>query len=192
VQNRVFGTRRTGLASVDYRLRYVLLEEVDPRMRRILERLFCTSLEQLQAGIERKAACLRLFEDAEKITEFRTRHMAEMQVLGRILRRHFREMDNGELDYRSHVFKGLRKTLNGWTLQRFFEKYREKYKDDTMSVPTICRMEQRTRKKDPNRFYKTPLNQRRKDIGEAKALRIADVYEVDPGLFLPAIVSSRY
>jgi len=190
-QNQMTKRRAKSLKNVDYRLRYVLLEEADPRLKRILERLFCVSLDQLRAGFSLNSERLRRFEKKERITAFRTQNAREIEKLKRTLRRYFRELNNEELNYRSHLFKGLRWDLNGWKQEEFSEKYLAKY-DDAMSQSTVSRMEQRARKTDPNKVYATPLSQRRKDIGEEKALRIADIYDVDPGLFLPGILSSRY
>ena len=67
-QNSMFGTRLESLKSVNKSLRYVLLSSGRSEYRRVLERLFGTSLAGLQAGIERNEARLRKFEDRHKIT----------------------------------------------------------------------------------------------------------------------------
>lgn len=190
-QNTMMKKSSKSLKTTDYRLRYVLLEGTDLRLKRILERLFCASLDQLQSGLERNSERLRNFERIEKIASFRENHRSEIKKLKRKLKRYFLELDNIELNYRSFLFKGLREKLNGWTQQQFSKKYKKKY-EDPMSVSTVSRIEQRTRSFNGGKVYATPLCQRRKDIGEKKALRIANVYGVDPGLFLPGVLSSRY
>jgi hypothetical protein len=56
----------------------------------------------------------------------------------------------------------------------------------------VSRLQQRTRAAYENRRYLTPLNQRRKNLDVAKAMKIAETFKVDAGLFLPAVVSSVY
>lgn len=191
-QNAMLGKHNTSLKNVDYRLRYILLEDVNPTFKKCLEKLFCTSLAQLQADIERNEERLRAFERTERISNFRTQHGPAIENLKRDLRAHFRALDNLELSYRSELFKGLRRDLNRWYQKDFVPKYKAKYPNDSMSNSMVSRLEQRTRAIGEERAYKTPLNQRRKDITEQKAIRIADTFGVDAGLFLPAVVSSAY
>lgn len=189
-QNAMLGKNKTSMKKVDYRLRYALLEDVNPLFRRKLERLFCTSLEQLQYGVEKNEERLRKFEGKERLRSFREKHKVAVGNLKRTLRRRFREMSSAELNYRSELFKGLRVKLNNWYQREFVAEFERKYPVEPMSIPMVSRMEQRTRAND--KVYLTPEDQRRKDIGEAKAKKIADTFGVDAGLFLPAVVSSMY
>ncbi|MBS0629924.1 MAG: hypothetical protein JSS30_06880 [Verrucomicrobia bacterium] len=191
-QNEMLKKQNKSLKNVDTRLRYVLLEDVNPVFRNTLERLFCTSLSQLQADIEKNAARLREFETKEGITLFRQKHQPRLETLKRDLRAHFRSLDNLELSYRSELFKGLREDLNHWIGREFVAAFKKKHPNESMSTSMVSRLEHRTRVIDTNKDYKTPLNQRRKDISEPKAKKIADTFGVDPGLFLPGMITSVY
>lgn len=190
-QNAMLKKRSAKLSKVDYRLRYILLEDVNPQFRRMMERLFCTSLEQLQYGIERNEERLRAFERKSKIEAFRKKYQEAITNLKRTLRRRFRSMSSEELNYRAELFKGLRTQLKNWYQREFVEAFHERYPREPMSKSMVSRFEQRTRP-DTTKVYKTPESQRRKDIEEEKAKRIAKTFEIDAGLFLPAIVSSVY
>ncbi len=191
-QNTMLGKRKKSLKNVDSRLRYTLLEDANPIFKRTLERLFCTSLDQLQAGIEKNAERLRQFEAKKGIAKFRSTHKAQLDILNRELRAKFRTLENLELTYRAELFKGLRQDLNGWLQKEFLNVFKRKYPLESMSQAMVSRLEHRTRVIDPNREYKTPLNQRRKDISEPKAKMIADAFGVDAGLFLPGMITSVY
>lgn len=191
-QNAMLGKNNNRINSVDVRLRYILLEERDPLFKRPLEKLFCTSLDQLQADIEKNEARLRAFERTNQIESFRTTHRVAIENLKRDLRTLFRSLDNAELNFRAQLFTGLLKDLNNWFQKDFIAKFKGKYPDDPMSPAMVSRLGQRAREIAPGKVYKTPLNQRRKDISELFAKKIADTFGVDPGLFLPALVSSVY
>lgn len=191
-QNEILRKNNKSLKSVDSRLRYVLLEDLNPFFKKTLERLFCTSLEQLQAGIEKNEQRLRNFEGSEGITTFREKHRARIDVLKRDLRAHFHSVDNLELDYRSELFKGLRWDLNSWLQKNFVTEFKKKYPTEPMYPAKISRMEQRTRSQWETKAYVTPLSQRRKDIDVVLAKKIAETFGIDQGLFLPAVVSSMY
>ncbi len=191
-QNRMLKTRKRSLKSVDYRLRYVLLEDMDPVFRRTLERLFCTSLEQLQTGVEKNEERLRAFEAKAKIRSFRQNHAAEIRRLKGTLRERFRELDTEELNFRSALLKGLRWDLNKWYQRELVAEYAERFPLDSMSKSMVSRMEQRARPSYDWQVYLSPLSQRRKDIDEGRAKKLADTLGVDRGLLLPGIVSSVY
>ncbi|MDN3505878.1 MAG: hypothetical protein P0S96_01460 [Simkaniaceae bacterium] len=191
-QNEMLGVRREGLKSLDYRLRYVLLEEGDSDFRRVLERLFCTSLAQLQVGIEQNEARLRAFEGRARIRSFRETHSDRVANLKRDLRVLIREMGQKELHYRSALFKGLRWDFHHWSQSKFAAEFKGKNPGEPMSQAMVSRLEQRTRAAYEAGGYLTPLNQRRKDLEVAKAMKVADAFGVDPGLFLPSVVSSVY
>lgn len=191
-QNKMCGTRKKSLPVVDYRLQYVLLEDMDPVFRRALERLFCTSLKQLRANIGLNEGRIRAFEARSKIRAFRERHTDRVERLKGVLKQRFEEMGEEELNYRAYLFKDLREDLNGWRGKDFVAKFQRKFPGESMSKSMVSRMEQRTRAGYENRIYLTPLEQRRKNIEESKAKKIADTFKVDQGLFLPAVVSSVY
>ncbi len=191
-QNAMLGKNSKRLNNVDYRLRYVLLEDQDPLFKRPLEKLLCTSLDQLQTNIDKNEARLRAFERTNQIASFRTTHQVAIENLKRDLRALFRSLDNSELNFRAELFKGLRTDLNKWYQKDFVTKYKAKYPADAMSASMVSRLEQRTRHIAPTKAYITPLNQRRKDMDEIFAKKIADTFGVDAGLFLPALVSSVY
>lgn len=191
-QNDMLKKHNKSMKGVDVRLRYVLLEDANPVFKRTLERLFCTSLAQLQAGIEQNGQRLRSFEGTEGITTFREKHTNRIDVLKRDLRAHFRSIDNLELTYRSDLLKGLRSDLNGWLQKDFIKEFKAKYPATQMYPAKVSRMEQRTRAHYETKDYKTPLSQRRKDIDVALAKKIADTFRVDNGLFLPGVVTSMY
>ncbi|NGX33850.1 MAG: hypothetical protein K1060chlam1_00192 [Candidatus Anoxychlamydiales bacterium] len=191
-QNRMLKTRKKNLKSLDFRLRYILLEDMDSIFRRKIERLFCTTLEQLQTGIEKNEKRLRAFEERAKIRFFRQSHAKEIAKLKAILHARFRELDNEELNYRSELLKGLRWNLNSWTQRALAEAYKKRFPLDSMSNSMASRLEQRTHAAYETKVYLTPLNQRRKDLSEERAKRISTTLGVDAGLFLPAIVSSMY
>ncbi len=191
-QNAMLHKNNNRINSVDARLRYILLEENDPLFKRPLEKLFCTSLDQLQADIEKNEARLRAFERTNQIESFRVTHRVAIETLKRDLRLLFRSLDNAELNFRAELFKGLRTDLNEWYQKDFVASYKGKYPTDAMSISMVSRLEQRTRHIAPTKAYITPLSQRRKDMDEIFALKIADTFGVDAGLFLPALVSSVY
>ncbi len=189
-QNAMLKTNKTSLKKVDYRLRYALLEDSSPLFTRRMEKLFCTSLAQLQAGLDQDEGRIRVFEGKERLRSFKETHKKAIADLKRTLRVRFYSMSSAELDYRSELFKALRWNLNGWRQREFVTAFEKKYPVEPMSIPMVSRMEQRTRLN--TRAYATPEVQRRKDIDESKAKKIADAFEVDAGLFLPAVVSSVY
>jgi|GEM_PF-2378103 len=191
-QNRMLGVRREGLKSLDYRLRYVLLEDADPQFLRVLERLFCTSIDQLRAGIEQGEDRLRAFEGRARICSFREAHSVAVVNLKRDLRVLFRDMGSKELDYRSGLFRGLKERVCQWLHREFVAEFKGKYPDENMSNSMVTRLQQRTRAAYETKVYLTPLNQRRKDLDVEKAMKVADTFGVDPGLFLPSVVSSVY
>lgn len=188
-QNKMLGTNKKSLKSVDYRLRFALLKEADPRFRKTLERLFCTSLAQLQAGFARNQARLRSFDKG--MDTFEKRHKKELDQLKRDLRVRVRELTSEEIISRSNLFKGLRKILNKWTQQQFATAFAQKYPREAMSRSMVSRLEHYTRPSRKPEDYATPLSQRCKDMDLAKARKIADVFGVDSGVFLPALFSSE-
>ena len=196
-QNKMLKKRHKSLKSLDPRLRYVLLESASSANRRCLEKLFCTSLEQLQADFKKIGESLREGEKkaAEKkarITSFRDQHQEEVEILNRDLRNLFMDMNREELLYRSQVFRGLRKSVHDWTQQYFSDKYRRAYPSDSMSRSMVSRFEGYCAPVNTTKQYRTPDSQRKKVIDMQRAERIASTFEVDLGIFLPSLVSSNY
>jgi hypothetical protein len=183
-QNIMLGQTKQALDKIDYRLRYVLLDEPDTQYRRALEKLFCTSIDQLRMGVDRSRA-ISSFRDKEA-------NRPVIASLKRDLRALIREMGNKELDYRSSLFRGLKERVHRWRHIDFVAQFKAKFPGEPMSTTMVSRLQQRTRAAYENRRYLTPLNQRRKNLDVAKAMKIAETFKVDAGLFLPAVVSSVY
>lgn len=195
-QNQMLKKRDKSLRS-DCRLRYVLLEKAPVGYRTHLEKLLCTSLDQLQRFYakpgERLRDCeIRAAEKKAHITKFRADHEEAVKKLEKDLRPLFREMSREELMYRSEVFRGLRVEVRNWTQQCFSDNYRRAYPSDSMSRSMVSRFEGFSRPVDPTRVYQTPEGQRKKVVDIARALKIAATFEVDPGCFLPSLISSSY
>ncbi len=190
-QNAMLGKNRKELKNLDYRLRYALLKGGKGLFKKRVEKLFCTSLDQLQAGIERNEERLRSFEGRARIGKFREKHALAIENLQRDLRAHFRDLSKEEFTYRAELFKGLRCELNGWTQSKFAEKFQADHPGESMRQPIVSCMEQLARL-PTGKAYVTSISQRQKNIDRWKAAKIAQTFGVDRGLFLPAIVSSAY
>ncbi len=196
-QNTMLKKEHKSLKSLDYRLRYVLLEAAPAGYTKRLEKLLCTSLDQLQRFYakpdERLRECeIRAAEKKVHIAKFRADHEEAVKKLEKDLRPLFREMNGEELLYRSKVFRGLRVRVRNWIQQDFSDKYRRAYPADSMSRSMVSRFEGFGRPIDPTRDYQTPEGQRQKVIDIARALKIANTFEVDAGVFLPSLISSGY
>lgn len=188
-QNKIFGQKAKKLSRVNNALRYALIKKSgDERHERCLEKLFCTSVATIDAHNQRlrKGFSPRFVGDTNKIKDKAT----EFDNLQRDLRALFRELDAMEMNFRSHLFKGIRVQYKEWTGAEFVAAFKALYPNESMSRPMVSRIEQATRLN--LRQYKTPLSQRKKGIDLAKAQKIAKAYGVDVGLFLPALASSNY
>jgi len=190
-QNQMTRRKNEAMKNVDVRLRYVLLEESNFLLRKRLEKLFGTSLSQLRADWDRQKERLRVWEGNNRITNFRNTHQQKIEILKGELTKLLDEMHQSELEYRAWLFKDLKEKYKKWNGVRFVREYKKVYPQDSMSSPMVSRIEKPTRS-DFKTHYKTPLNQRKKDLDVEKAKRVAHVFGIDNGVFLPAVVSSTY
>ncbi|NGX40137.1 MAG: hypothetical protein KR126chlam1_01478 [Chlamydiae bacterium] len=190
-QNEMLKKNRKSLPRVDYRIRYILLEEMDDTMRTRLEKLFCTSLAQLQAGFDLNESRLRSYEGTARITSFREKHGEAIDALAEKLRRQFETIERTELVFRAKLFKDLRTKFLSVTQAIFAKRFKKNFPGEPMSQPMVSRIEHAARGAT-GKTYATPLNQRRKWLSIEKSLKIAQAFGVDPGHFLPGTIASSY
>ncbi|MGK5595403.1 MAG: hypothetical protein ACSNEK_08610 [Parachlamydiaceae bacterium] len=197
IAKRIFQAQKTmlkhrvrSLKSVDYRLRYVLLDKAgNDQERKFLEKLFCTSIEQLKTNIENKKVKLRRVENT--MAGFAKKHKLEIQNLTRDLRAFRREIQKLELEFRSKLFRGIRVDFKDWYQKDFVARFKKLYPNEPMSQPMVSRLEQPARLSSKF-IYATPESQRRKEMDIAKAQKIAATFGIDVGLFLPGLIASEY
>ncbi len=189
-ENTIDGTQKKHLKGVDYRLKFALLKNASPDLKKTLERLFCCSIDQLRADIARKQT-FRNYEVNTVDTYFETNKVA-INALQRNLRKLARELTTEELIYRAKFFKDLRVNYKDWYLREFVAEYKELYPNLPMYVSKVSKMEQRARPPRNNFNYSTPVAQRRVDISIAEARRCAKTFDVEAGLFLPGVLTSNY
>ncbi len=182
-QNQIFQTRAKAVREVDYRLRYALLKEFTGENLRSLEKLFCTSIAQLEVTLKTKQKLKGTYEDLTQAQK------KKITSLAKDLRKLFRELQKEEWTFRSKLFKDLRQEFKRWKQTEFVDKFKEHSPNEPMSQPMVSRLEQPTRI-DTKTEYSTPITQRRKYIDVAKAQKIAGTFGVDNGLFLPALFTS--
>jgi len=197
-------------------LQFALLRKASDNLRIALEKLFKKSMAVLEAEYiqnqkaflkksknipaeegepteEEEQVITKLETDIEnfqaKARAFKVQHTKVINKLMRDIRDDVRELTRKDLLYRSCLFKNFRKGLNGWTQQQFADKFKELYEDYPMSQPTVNRLEQRCR--HPQKLvYKSPLNQRRKDITLEDAERYAGTLGVELGYFISGLFTT--
>ncbi|MBN2478662.1 MAG: hypothetical protein JXA94_00375 [Parachlamydiales bacterium] len=190
-QNEIFQIKDTSLKKIDPFLRYTLLDDVDPTFRKNLEKLLCTSLEQLRANIGKDNDSIKRFEEKTKIKEFKKNHKKEIQTLKSKIQILLDDLYEEELIYRSKLFKDLRTRYKDWTQLQFSQLYKRIDPISPMSPSRVSRFEQRSRK-DTKLNYETPINQRRVDMSLSEARNVAKTFGIDAGLFLPSTIASDY
>lgn len=189
-QRDMLGSRVKSLKSVDYRLRYILLNKSgNEQERKFLEKIFCTSAEQLRTNIENKADKLRRVENS--VNKFEKTHREKIQNLTRDLRVFRKELQKLEFDFRAKLIRGIRVEFKNWYQREFVAHFKELYPHEPMSQSMTSRLEQPSRL--PSKLiYATPESQRRKEIDIGKAQKIANTFGIDVGLFLPGLIASEY
>lgn len=188
-QKEMFGRKAASFKSVDYRLRYALLEgATTERERTFYEKFFCTSLEQLRTNIANKQQKLRTVENAAHRIEKDKK--PEIVSLRRDLRVFLRDLQKLEFEFRSKLFKGLRVEYKDWYQREFVSAFKNDHPGEPMSQAMVSRLEQPSRLRPADGFYRTPESQRKKEIDIAKAQKISSTFGIDVGLFLPGLISS--
>ena len=180
-QNTMCGTRKRSLASIDYRLRYLLLALSSGRTRIAIETIFCTSKEQLEVGMTK-----RQWSDIER---FRVAHKGEIGTLLRDIRSHVADMQKRTLSYRAQLMRSLRTDYKGWRQVDFVSEFKTNHPNEAMSQSMVSRIE-RVGGNPLKLVYQTPQNQREKPMTLRKAECIAATYGIDVGLFLPALAGA--
>lgn len=187
-QKTMFQRRTKSLKSVDYRLRYALLEGSKTSCeRKFFEKLFCTSLDQLKTNMENKQAKLRKVENAVSLVK--KNHANELQVLRTDLLKFREELEELELQFRSKLFKSLREDFKHWKQNEFVKFFQKGFPNDPMSAPMVSRLEYFARPRK-NIVYLSPESQRIKKMDIQKAQKIAATFGIDAGLFMPGLIAS--
>ncbi|MBN2478661.1 MAG: hypothetical protein JXA94_00370 [Parachlamydiales bacterium] len=190
-QNEMLKKHSKTLKAIDPRLRYTLLEAMDPIYRKKLEKLLCTSLEQLRIDNEKNEERLRTFEEKNRIAKFRQDHDKKIHELKKEVQKLIDTVFEEELKYRSFLFKDLRTKYNSLKQVDFVHEYQLKHPLAPMSSARVSRIEQRTRA-DTKLFYQTPITQRRVNMDVLEARNIAETFGIDAGLFLPSTIAADY
>ncbi|NGX55791.1 MAG: hypothetical protein K1060chlam5_00018 [Candidatus Anoxychlamydiales bacterium] len=192
-QKTMTGTKTKSFKNVDYRLRYVVLEQAKTeKEKRFYERLFCCSLLQLQTTFEYKKFTLRDGDKVHGIKKFRENNQKEIDKLLVDLNSFRNEIENLEIKFRADLFKGLRVDFKHLTQTKFAQSFKALYPTEPMSQAMVSRLEQPARLTNTKVAYISPENQRRKEMSIEKAQRIAQIFEIDTGLFLPGLITSDY
>ncbi len=186
-QKKMIKSKCASLSKVDYRLRYALLQSAKGQELRLLEKLFCTSIDQLNSALKKNTKR----RVKETINAFKAKHIHELTNLQRELRIFHRSLVKLEFTYRSELFKGLRKDYKQLLQREFVAKFLKKHPEEAMSQAMVSRIEQLGRPLKTT-IYKSPIEQRRKMMNIAKAEKIADTFGIDVGLFLPGLIASDY
>jgi len=133
--------------------------------RKRLAKLFCVSKEQLDKDLEgkRTATAKKLINDAKFTKDF--------EKLMREIRRECRALIKEEFEFRSFITRDLR-NHKGWRQVDLAKKYEEKF-NLPISQPTISRVENTI-----------------KLIDRKLAIRLASLFDIDPGIFFPALFTS--
>ncbi|MFV0339239.1 MAG: hypothetical protein ACK5MA_01215 [Parachlamydiaceae bacterium] len=162
--------------------------------RQVLEKLFVKTAEFYEPGcvVDKKVvppAAYKAF--LTKVTNFSNANKALLNTLQRDLRAEFRELSAAEFSYRSALFWTFRKKVKGWTQKEFCALYHEGIGKE-ISPSWVSRIENLSRvsRRNPE-AYKTPLNQRRKYVTLKEAQNCAEIFGVNYGVFLPALITSR-
>ena len=192
-QNKMCNRNTKSLSKVDDCLRYVLLKNMDGVMKKRMEKLFCTSLEQLQTGFDINKQRLRKFEKTNRIKTFRKNHKKEVKNLAGKIQKKFLLIQKKEFVYRAYLFKGLRQKFfkTQTAFSRKFNEMHSKKTDLRMSQPKVSCFEQVTRDSS-GKTYSTPIKKRRTWIKIKDARLMAEVLGVQPAHFLPGTVASIY
>ncbi len=144
-QTEIFGRPRSvkSTRSVDWKLRYILLQDKNNWQRRSLEKLFCTSLEQLQATKERTADLRQreLLKVNQEIEQIKIQHKEQIENLQRDLRYFLQEMLREELIFRSQLFKKIREEYKHWTPEQVVTAFKTLFPNDPMSKTMVWRLE---------------------------------------------------
>jgi hypothetical protein len=189
-QKQMAGIRTKSFKSVDYRLRYIILKSSkNETEKRFYERLFCTSLAQLTTSLKYKEDKLRNFTNIVTRIQVKNKDIINQLLVDlQILRN---DLEKLEIEFRAGLFKGLRVEYRKWYQKDFVSSFTKKYPEESMSRAMVSRLEQPSRE-PTNQDYKSPLCQRRKEMTIEKAKKIADTFDIDPGLFMPSLITSNY
>lgn len=212
-QHEIFGNTITEKAtqSVDWRIRYILLQDNNPWRRKCLQKLFCVSIDQL-TSIQEETADLRARE-IEKveldIEQIKRNKKIVIENLQRDIHIYLQEILREELIYRSQLFQAFRKEYKNWGPARFVNEFKALFPNDAMSKSMVWRLENNIErdpsepeilvvkplgkdefkealKTDPSKprtsHFKTPRNQRRKVLDEALADKVSRVLGTSKGL----------
>lgn len=175
---------------IDYRIRYILLEgKEDTEESRFFQKLFCTSLEQLESKLSNKPQDVRERKALEKIKTTKRKQIEDLQ---RDLRHFRRNLQKLELDFRSKLFRELRIDFKDWYQKDFVANFKVLHPAEKMSQSMVSRLEQPARLPRGNIMYRTPENQRKKELDVKMAQKVAATFNIDVGLFLPSLISSEY
>ncbi len=133
--------------------------------KKTLAKLFNVSQEQLKKDLEgkRTTSANKLINDP--------RFKGDFDNLMREIRKECRELVKEEFAFRAQVTRDLRQ-FKGWRQVDLAESYKSKFKL-SISQPTISRLENTI-----------------KLVDGAIAHRLAELFEVDPGIFFPALFTS--
>jgi len=185
-QNKIFPKRqKKTLNTVDKDLRFAILSQSRSSLQRRLSKLFCTSMDQLLTSFDNKNRSKKV-KNSESFFE---KHKKEISVLMRDIRAYFRELEKLELTYRSQLFSRLRRNFKNWTQNDLVKAFKKQFPSDPMSQSTVSRLESGSR--SPHSInYKTPANQRQKEVDISIATKMAQIFGVDPGLFLAGLITS--
>ena len=135
--------------------------------RKQMQKLFNISLAQLEHDLQGKN-----YRSATNKVED-TRWSQAFATMMRDIRAECRSLTGQEFTFRSQVSRDLR-TFKGWRQVDVAAKYKEKYPRYPMSQPTLSRVENTIKK-----------------IDMTLAGHLADLFEVDKGLFFPALFTSQ-
>jgi hypothetical protein len=126
---------------------------------------------------------------AKRIENLQVEYRDLINNLTRSIRINFRSFSCSEFGYRASVMKDLRCRVNNWTQKEFAKKY-EQVTQIKVSQSWVSRLEQLSRL-NYKENYITPLSQRRVYIGLSEIQNCASTLNVEPGLFLPFVITSE-
>lgn len=167
---------------------YMLLKDFSEQSdRKILEKLLSKTASIFDVDYPINSTSFKSFRT--RVENLKVKYKNQLDNLMRDLRADFRELSCAEFSYRASLFRDLRCKVKHWTQRDFCSNY-EKTTGYKVSQAWVSRMEQLSR--IPKAVYKTPINQRRRCVSLDDAIRCAQTFGVDPGLFLPSLFTSDY
>lgn len=178
-------------------IKAVIISNTHGREKLILEKLFCKSAAALEQGYWenlntehcRKPNYTRFLNEVAKIRSKFPQHQAIINGFMRDLREECLDLVRMEDRFRADLFKALRRESSGLNQKEFADKFKESYPHEAMSASMVCRLEQPCR--PPKAVYKTPENQRKKTMSVEKAIKCAQILNIEHSMFFPAIFSSE-